>query len=407
MNNPLQNYELNYQEVPEASREQNPNRPGAKTILKHFGLFVLTFFFVSWAGAQFVGFHVSALPFIFPVWSDFFRGVLFAVLLLAFLGIHEFGHYFAGVYHKIRVTLPYFIPLPFALGTLGAVIRIKQKIRHSYEMFDIGIAGPLAGFVVALTVLLYGFATLPDASYIFNFPGHEAVSQFVRANGHYPSQIITDSEMPAMVIGNTLLYSFLASFFSNVPPMWELYHYPFLFAGWLGLFFTALNLTPVGQLDGGHILYSLLGHKKHKIVARVFFGALVTLAGIEALPFIHMFLGDWGISSGILSIAIWMLVLFFLLRKAFKNEHRWIAPVLVVSLAITIGYFYLIIGSLETARSLSLIWLVWSFFIAYVVGVEHPPAMIEEPLSPTRKVLGWLSMVIFVLCISPNPIYLV
>lgn len=404
MNNPLQSYELSYKEVPQEQRS-NPNHPDAKTILKHVALFIITFFFVAWAGAQFVGYHPSALPFAFPVWSDYLRGVLFAAVLLGFLGVHEFGHYFAAVHHKIRVTLPYFIPLPFALGTIGAVIRIKQKMNHSYKMFDIGVAGPLAGFVVALGVLLYGFYNLPDASYIMNFPGHEAVKQFVTANGDYPSQLIGSSEVPILVVGNTILYSFLASFFPNVPPMYELYHYPVLFAGWLGLFFTALNLTPVGQLDGGHILYSLIGYKKHRIAARVFFGVLATLGGIQAIPFIHTSLGEWGTSTGLLSIVIWAGVLFFLLRKAYKKDHRWIAPVLICSLTISAAYLYLVVGSLVAASSL--IWVVWSFFIAYIVGVEHPPAVFEAPLSPTRKVLGWLSMVIFILCISPNPIYIV
>lgn len=380
------------------------NQPDAKTILKHLGLFILAFFFVSWAGAMFAGFHPSALPAKFPVWSDYVRGMLFAVLLLGFLGVHEFGHYFAAVYHNVKVTLPYFIPIPFALGTMGAVIRIKQKMRHAYRMFDIGIAGPLAGFVVAIGVLLYGFFTLPEPSYIFNFYGHEVISEFVRMHGHYPSHYIGNPEKPVMTIGGTLLYSLLASFFQNVPPMWELYHYPVLFAGWLGLFFTALNLTPVGQLDGGHILYGLIGYKKHRIVARTFFGILVTMAGVEAIPFIHQWLVGWGFTSGIISVAIWAAILFFLLRKAFHNEYQWIAPVLIISLGVSVGYLFWIAESLQATHSL--VWVVWSFFISYFVGVEHPPATFEEELSPTRKVLGWLSMAIFVLCISPNPIYI-
>ncbi len=404
LNNPFPKYDLPDQKIYAAPPKENPNQPDTKTVLKHVGLFLLTFFFVSWAGAQFVGFQGAALPIVFPVWSDFLRGVLFAVLLLGFLGVHEFGHYFAAFHHKIKVTLPYFIPLPLGIGTMGAVIRIKQKINHTYKMFDIGVAGPLAGFVVALGVLLYGFATLPDASYILNFQGHEAVKDYVLANGHYPSQIPENSEGQLIVFGSTLLYGFLASFFQNVPPMWEMYHYPFLLAGWFGLFFTALNLTPVGQLDGGHILYSLIGFKKHRIVARLFFGVLVTLAGIEAIPFIHQSLGELGTAFGTLSILIWAGVLFFLLRKGFGDDHEWIAPVLVGSLAVSVGYLYVIVGSLEAGGSL--LWLVWSFFIAYLVGVEHPPATFEEPLSPTRKFLGWLSMVIFVLCISPNPIYI-
>src|SRR5699024_5684458 len=148
------------QRYPDPSRE-NPNKLDFGTILKHLGLFLATFICVSLAGAAFVGFHPSFFFFKLPSLTDFLRGTLFAVLLLGFLGVHEFGHYFAGVYHKIRVTLPYFIPVPFGIGTLGAVIRIKERINHSYKMFDVGVAGPLAGFVVSLGVLLWGFATLP------------------------------------------------------------------------------------------------------------------------------------------------------------------------------------------------------------------------------------------------------
>jgi len=382
------------------------NRPDTKTILKHLGLFLLTFGCVSLAGAQFVGFQQSLFPVALPSLSDFWRGVLFAGLLLGFLGVHEFGHYFAALYHKIRVTLPYFIPFPMGIGTFGAVIRIKQKINHSYKMFDVGAAGPLAGFVISLGILLFGFATLPDPSYILNFSGHEAVKSFIESNGAFPAQPVGDAAPgTTMIVGNTLLYSFLAQFFTNVPPMWEMYHYPFLFAGWLGLFFTALNLTPVGQLDGGHILYSLIGYKKHKTVARIFFGVLVTFGGIQAIPSLHLALGEWDTAGGMLSVLIWTGVLFLLLRRAYHNNHQWIAPALVASLAVTVGYLFFIVGNIETAGSL--IWIFWSFFLAYFVGVEHPPARYEKALDPKRKFLGWSCMVIFVLCISPNPIYLI
>lgn len=383
-----------------------PNKPDAKAILKHLGLFLVTFVCVSLAGAGFVGFTPSFFPLALPSLPDFWRGALFATLLLGFLGVHEFGHYFAAVYHKIRVTLPYFIPAPFGIGTFGAVISIKQKINDSHKMFDVGAAGPLAGFLVSIGVLLYGFFTLPDASYILNFEGHETVKQFVEANGAYPNQLLTDAPKgTTMIIGNTLLYSFLAQFFSNVPPMWEMYHYPILFAGWLGVFFTALNLTPVGQLDGGHILYSLIGYKKHKLVARIFFAILVTMAGIQAIPSIHVWLGEWDSTNGMLSLLSWTCVLFLLLRRAYKNDHKWIAPVLTGSLVVSISYLYFIAGGIGTPGSL--IWVVWSLFIAFFVGVEHPPVLRERPLDPTRKILGWANMVIFVLCISPNPIYLI
>lgn len=395
-------FETTNQPVPPAA----PNRPGPKTILKHLALFVLTFLCVTLTGAGFVGFEGSLFPLGLPSLPDFWRGTLFAGLLLGFLGVHEFGHYFAALYHHIRVTLPYFIPFPAGIGTFGAVIRIRQKINHSHKMFDVGAAGPIAGFIVSIGILLFGFATLPDPSYLLNFEGHEAVKQYIQTHGAFPDQPLGDAPAgQTMIIGNTLLYSFLAQFFQNVPPMWEMYHYPFLFAGWLGLFFTALNLTPVGQLDGGHILYSLIGFKKHRFVARIFFGILVTLGGMQAIPSIHVSLGSWDTANGSLSLIIWAVILFLLLRRAYRGNHRWIAPVLLGSLALTAGYLYLYVGSISNPGSL--IWVVWSFFLAFFVGVEHPPALYEKPLDRTRTVLGWTSMVIFVLCISPNPIYLI
>jgi membrane-associated protease RseP (regulator of RpoE activity) len=376
-----------------------------QTVTKHLALFLITVLTVSLTGSGFVGFTPSYFPLGLPSISDFYRGLLFAGLLLGFLGVHEFGHYFAALYHHIKVTLPYFIPIPLGIGTVGAVIRIKQKINDTYKMFDVGAAGPLAGFVVSLGVLLYGFSTLPDPSFIQNFAGHEAVKEYVAQYGVYPDNPLQETNGNMLIVGDTLLYSFLASFFENVPPMWEMYHYPFLFAGWLGLFFTALNLTPIGQLDGGHILYSLIGFEKHKTVARIFFAVLITLGGIEALPFIHLSLGEYDYSYGLVSWMIWGGVLMMLLRKTFRDDIDWILPVWATSLAATALYLFFVVGNLTTSGSL--IWVVWSFFIAYFVGIEHPPALRERELDPTRKFLGWLSMVIFVLCISPNPLYLI
>ncbi|HLR33373.1 MAG TPA: site-2 protease family protein, partial [Fodinibius sp.] len=161
-----------------ADKKFSPDLSG-KILTKHIGLFVATFVMVALAGASFVGFKPVLFPVALPDANDFYRGALFAGLLLGFLGVHEFGHYFTAIRHKIKVTLPYFIPIPLGIGTLGAVIRIKQRINDNYKMFDVGIAGPLAGFIVSLAVLLYGFTTLPDASYIQQFEGHEAVKTYV------------------------------------------------------------------------------------------------------------------------------------------------------------------------------------------------------------------------------------
>lgn len=388
-----------------SSEEEPKNKLDTKTILKHLGLFLLTVFFVTMTSANFVGFDPVLFPLAIPTTTDLLRGLLFAGLLLGFLTVHEFGHYFAALKHKIDVSLPYFIPIPIGIGTMGAVIRIKERIRKMHQLFDVGASGPVAGFIVAMAVLLIGFATLPEPSYVENFTGHEELKEYVAQNGAFPD-FITDEveEQGVLTIGNTLLYTALASMFENVPPMWEMYHYPFLFAGWLGLFFTALNLMPVGQLDGGHILYSLIGYKKHTIVARIFYALITALAGIEAVPVIKEMIANY-LQAPFVEWLLWGILVYFLMTKAFiRADKTWIQSMAVLSIAITAAYTF-ITGGMDPGKA-SFIWLVWSFFIAFVVKVEHPPVDIEEKLSPGRRVIGWLSMIIFLLCISPNPIYM-
>lgn len=392
------NYEIHTPEPPPAYPKND-----ARTLFKHALLFVLTFMSVSVTSLTFVGQSGAAESF----WSMLDEGALFAFLLLAFLGTHEFGHYFAAVYHKIKTTLPYFIPIPFiAIGTLGAVIRIKEKIDDTRKLFDVGISGPIAGFVVSLIVLIIGFSTLPDPDFINNFAGHEHAKEYVAQHGTYPdSPVQPDAgEGELIVLGETLLYSFIASFFDNVPPMWEMYHFPFLFAGWLGLFFTALNLTPIGQLDGGHILYSLIGYRNHQFIARILYGVLTMLAGAGIVPPLYQLFSSWGATYGFMAWLVWAVVLYYLLNRAYHGIQRWITPAWGLSL---IGSAILIFGFVGMSSNNGFtVWLVWSIFIAFFVGVEHPPAMFERRLDKKRLYMGWASMVVFILCISPNPIYI-
>lgn len=377
---------------------------------RHIVLFVLTFlsvsitaslFFVGRAGnleQEEMGVWIALLDLV--LWE----GVLFAFLLLSFLGVHEFGHYFAAVRHRIDTSLPYFIPAPLLfIGTFGAVIRIRERIENTRKLFDVGVSGPIAGFVVALFVLMIGFFTLPGPEYLAGVPGHEATMQHIEEHGTFPDEPLEENDMPFVyALGNTLLFQFLASLFDEVPPMWEVYHYPFLFAGWLGLFFTALNLMPVGQLDGGHILYSLLGYRKHRFFARIFFGLMVTVSGAGAMPYLHMILQGYDTDLGLLSWMIWGTVAFLMLRKGFNQDPNWYFPGFLFSLAGSMTLAFLFTG-LEGPNGFTP-WVIWCFFILFLAGIEHPPVMKEEPLTPGRKILGWTSIVIFFLCMTPTPI---
>jgi hypothetical protein len=161
-----------------------------------------------------------------------------AVLMIILLG-HEFGHYLACRHYQVNATLPYFIPAPTLVGTLGAFIKIKSPITLKKQLFDIGIAGPLTGFIFSLPALVYGLA----------------LSKLV------PALPRDDS----LVFGEPLLLKFLGSLiFKNISPNQDLILHPVAFAGWVGVLVTSYNLFPLGQLDGGHISYALMGPKsKH------------------------------------------------------------------------------------------------------------------------------------------------
>lgn len=383
------------------------NKPSGKTLLKHGLLFVLTFISVSLVSILLVGKQLQTaelwgvlVP--YPTEEDLLRGVLFATLLLTFLTAHEFGHYFAAVYHKIAVSLPYYIPIPLGIGTLGAVIRIREQIHETNKMFDVGAAGPIAGFIVSILILFIGFFTLPDVNYLNEFGDHNYVIEYFQQNGEYPDGPALAEGQIAFYFGGTPLYNGLSSLFSDAPPLWEIMHYPFLLAGWFGLFFTALNLMPVGQLDGGHILYSLIGFKRHRIVARLFFILITIFASFEAIPIINGFVGNFEGSLQLLSWTIWTGFLFLMFQRAFRRDPIWVPAGLTASIVLSAGY--MILFAQDDGTSSSLIWLFWIFFITFFVRVEHPPVIIERELTPTRKVLGWLSMLIFVLCISFNPL---
>jgi len=381
----------------------------------HAVLFVATLATTIFAGGQMAGRYIFYAE--SENWLQLFGaqisvefvldGFRFGGSLLLFLTVHEFGHYFAARRHGVSTSLPYFIPFPWnGIGTFGAVIRIREQIPSMRKLFDIGTAGPVAGFVVALVVLIIGLATLPTLDYVLDLPGHEGLKAFVQQNGVFPDrldQVVTSSDDMLLVVGSTPLYWMLSQLFADVPPMWEMYHYPFLFAGWLGLFFTAVNLLPVGQLDGGHMLYALVGPKWHRRLARGFVMLLLTSGGIGFMDDVAPFLSQWTMTAGILPWLVLALVMLFYLHRVFRDQPRLVVASLfgVVSVIALLRWNPWIVNNLGYTG-----WLFWCLLIVLLIRVDHPPVLEMEPLSPKRRILAILGLVIFALCFSIKPLYI-
>jgi len=242
--------------------------PKKRFPLVNIVLFLLTVFSVMLAGASPEG-TPPADQGAQALWllKSIFTGWPFALSLLGILLAHEFGHYLMSRYHKTAATLPFFIPLPFSiLGTMGAFIQMQAVPKNKRILFDIGVAGPLAGMVVAAPVLLFGL-TLSQLGPIVQDP-----NGFIEGNSllYLLSKYLVFGQLlpsPASLSGLPLLQYWLQYFFTGHPVPFggtDVFIHPVAFAGWAGLLVTALNLIPVGTLDGGHITYALFGEKIRK-----------------------------------------------------------------------------------------------------------------------------------------------
>jgi membrane-associated protease RseP (regulator of RpoE activity) len=259
--------------------------------------------------------------------ANLLTGWPFAATLLSILAAHEFGHYFAARYHRVAVTLPYFIPMPLGFGTLGAFIQLKEPISDRRKLFDIGVAGPLAGLVLAVPLLFLGLSTSP----MLTPPPVEG----------------------AMIEGNSIFY-FAAKYLvfgkalPNALTGEDVMMNQVTFAAWIGLLVTALNLLPIGQLDGGHTVFALFGERARPInLATAAFMAVLAVAGLEPV------------------------------QRVF--------PMLEL-----IGYSG---------------WFIWLALIFFVIGPFHPPALDDvTTLDRRRRWLGYLVIVIFVLIFTPVPL---
>ena len=372
--------------------------PKLKTALIHASLFIVTFITTTMAGAEWThGKNILAGDY---SWADFYSGLPYSICFLSILTAHEFGHYFTAIYNRVKTSLPYYIPLPpipMMLGTLGALIRLKQHVGSTKKNFDIGIAGPLAGFVVALAFLFYGFTHLPPPEYIFQIhPEYEQYgldyANYVYAPGFLPEGTLN------IYLGKNLLFLFFEKFVADpvrLPNVHELIHYPFLFAGFLALVFTSINLLPIGQLDGGHVLYGLAGYKWHRRIASIVFLGFLFYAG---LGYVHP-------SEG-LEVLIYKIPLFvgfhYLAMRGLQlsTKDTWMYA---------LGLFavqYLIVTVFPAVHGYSG-WLLFAFLIGRFIGIQHPPSEDEQPLSSGRVMLGWLALIIFILCFTPNPLEMI
>lgn len=219
--------------------------PFSRLILP-IGLFLLTVFTTLWAGAYQtnVGPGRGPLQFLLDDPSVLWRGVPFAATLLVILVTHEFGHYLLSLIHRVPASLPLFIPgPPHFIGTFGAIIRMRGPIMNRCALFDIGVAGPLAGFAVAVIALVVGLnlSTVVDRQSTF---------------GLHLGEPLLLQMMSWLVIG-------------SVPPDMDVVLHPIGFAAWFGLFVTSLNLIPIGQLDGGHVAYALWGGRQRTMAFAV------------------------------------------------------------------------------------------------------------------------------------------
>ena len=270
----------------------------------HLVLFFLTIISTLIAGSIMQGGNPLANP------VDIIWGIPFSMTLMLILGCHEFGHYYYAVKHKVDATLPYFLPAPpylFIIGTFGAFIKIKSPIYKKDALLQIGAAGPIAGFIIAVPALIIGLL----------------LSDVIAINDQYKGIILGDS---------LLMKIFTYIIFPDLSDGYDILLHPIAFAGWIGLLVTMLNLLPIGQLDGGHIAYAMLGNKQGLV--------------------------------------------------------GWIA-----------------LGALFPLSFLSLNWLVWGLLIFLLMrSAKHPPIQdILTPLSKKNKYIGYLCLLIFILCFIPTP----
>lgn len=291
----------------------SPTQPKSSRIYINIILFIATVLSVMLVGADV---PPDAIPsdgsipislFLRYIWT----GWPFALSLIGILFTHEMGHYIACRYYKVPATLPYFLPAPFIppLGTLGAFIMMRGMPKNKRILFDIGVAGPLAGLIVAIPVLFIGLSLSPLGPVE---PPPSGMSGLLEGNSifYLLSKYLVFGELlpkPASMGGLSPALYWLQYFFTGQPIPFnglDVQLHSVALAGWAGLLVTALNLVPVGTLDGGHVAYGLFGEKARRIFPFVI-GGLITLSILPSLLKLSL--------SGInFSWLLWVMILFWL-----------------------------------------------------------------------------------------------
>lgn len=289
----------------------------------------------------------------------------FPAALLSILLAHELGHFLACRRHGLDATLPLFLPgppFPIAIGTFGAFIRIRVPIRRRGQLLDVGAAGPLAGFVPALIWTYFGLLL----SHVGPVTGEEG-----------------------MIFGESPLFMLLRhALFGALPDGQDVFLHPMALAGWLGLFVTSLNLLMAGQLDGGHVVHALFG-RYHRVISRTVFVGLVWW-GVLGDPLLKNWY-HWPVMAGLL---VWSVVLCFRTGRRKLDRNIFVGLVLL----------YIVLQMALAEASSSSMWLVWGLLV-YLFGLDHPPVSDQDqPLSPLRRLVGVLCLLIFIGTFMPLPI---
>lgn len=240
-----------------------PSSPPPPSALSQWGLplglFLVTIFTTLWAGAYQLrpDLGIGALDFLIKYPESLIQGLPFAGTLLAILVTHEFGHYILSRIHRVPASLPLFIPgPPHFIGTFGAIIRMRTPIMNRRALFDIGVAGPIAGFVAAVVALIVGLSL---------------------------SEVIPRERVYGLQLGEPLLLQFFAwIIFGPIPDTYDIVLHPIGFAAWFGFFVTAINLIPLGQLDGGHVAFAVFGHRQRALALTVI--PILVYLGVTGWP---------------------------------------------------------------------------------------------------------------------------